>query len=103
MFTVTYEIITQESAEAGEAEERGTIDTFSSLREALEYVYRTRTDEAGGITCVEADCSHGAPRWITVYNGMEFRTGAHENRSLHLPDGITPSSAIRIARLMGAR
>ena len=99
-YTVTYEIVTPESAEYGDAEERGIIDTFTSLREALEYTYRTRTNQVGGIEAIEPDCSSGPPRWITVFNGMEYRTGAHENRSLHLPDNITPSSAMRIKRLM---
>ena len=97
-FNVTYEIVTPESAENGDVDESGFIAENVSLRDALALVSKN------GVECVECDsspCSH--PRWITVMNGMEFETGAQESRSLHIPDGVTASTARRIARLMGAR
>ena len=103
-FSVTYEIVTQESAEHGDAEERGYICEDSDLRSALTELHETRTSLVGGVECVECDSyPTTAPRWITVQNGMEYETGAQESRSLHLPAGITPASARRIARLVGAR
>ena len=103
-FNVTYEIVTPESAENGDVDESGFIAENVSLRDALALVSETRTSRVGGVECSECDsspCSH--PRWITVMNGMEFETGAQESRSLHIPDGVTASTARRIARLMGAR
>lgn len=105
-FSVTFEIVTQESSEAGEAAETGFITDSGPepLRDALSAVTRTRTNEVEGITGIECDSSPCvAPRWVTVSNGMEFRTGAYESRSLHIPEGVTPASARRIARLVGAR
>lgn len=103
-FSVTYEIVTPESAEHGDADERGYICEDSDLRSALTDVHETRTSLVGGVEYVECDSyPTTAPRWITVTNGMEFETGAHESRSLHLPASITPASARRIARLAGAR
>ena len=100
-FSVTYEIVTQESAEYGEAEESGFIAEGISLREAVDLVKSTSTISCGGITNIEAsDSCIGQSRWITVYNGMEFETGAHESRSLHIPDHITAASRRRIMRII---
>jgi len=100
-FNVTFEIVTPESAEHGDAAECGFIARGLRLREALGAVTGTRTSRAGGVICIEAD--NGKPdassRWLTVYNGMEFETGAFENRSLHIPDSVTGASRQRIARL----
>lgn len=41
-----------------------------------------------------------ARRWITVYNGMEFETGATESRALHLPETMTAASRARLFRLL---
>jgi hypothetical protein len=98
LFNVTYEIVTQESAEHGDSEESGFVCEGFSLRDAVALVSKN------GVECVECDSSPcDVPRWITVINGMEYETGAQESRSLHIPDSVTPSTARRIARLMGAR
>lgn len=103
-FAVTYEIVTPESAEHGDAEERGYVCEDSDLRSALRDVYDTRTYDGSGISSIDCDSYPAtAPRWVTVCNGMEWTTGAQESRSLHLPASITPASARRIARLAGAR
>lgn len=97
-FSVTYEIVTPESAAEGEAEERGFICEGETLREALKELFRTRTnrvDSGQGL-----DTSIGI---LTQYNGAEFETGAHENRTLHMPRTITGATYRRIARLAGAR
>jgi hypothetical protein len=102
-FTVTYEIVTPESAEVGDAAERGFISQEQTLRNALADVFQTRTAHCEGVTEIEASCSDVAQsRWATVYNGMEYLTGAHESRSLHFPDNITGASKGRILRLMKA-
>ena len=95
-FSVTFETITPESAEDGEAEDRGFVVEAVSLREAVEALE--------GLGChVEADCYPvTAPRWFTAYSTREdYGTGETENRSLHLPESITESTRIRIARLLG--
>ena len=98
LFSVTYETITPESAEHGDVEDHGFVVQDVPLRQAL--------DEFGyaGDVC-EANCYpinlHCPPRWFTNYKTNEnYATGETENRSLHLPDNITPSSALRIARLV---
>lgn len=97
-FAVTYEIVTIESAEHGETADAGFISCDVSLREAMADVFETRTSLCDGVECVEA----GGLNWITVYNGMEFETGARETRKLHFPENITEASKRRICRLMGA-
>lgn len=104
MFNVTYEIITPESAEAGDAEERGFVAENVSLRDAIELVRETRTAQVDGVESIETDeWPMRAPCWVSVINGMEYQTGAQETRSLHMPDNLTPATRCRIARLVGAR
>jgi hypothetical protein len=77
-FHQTFEVITDESAENGEAEETG-FDfqdmpyTFRELVQTLEREYY----------CAEPSDSHGVPRWVTKYGEMDFRSGDYENKSLH--------------------
>lgn len=77
-FHQTFEIYTEESIEAGEAEETGfdwqdVQYTFRELVDMLEREYY----------CAEPSDSHGVPRWVTSYGEADFRTGNHENKSLH--------------------
>lgn len=103
VFNVTYEIVTQESAEHGDSDESGFIIQGAGLRDALFHINRTRTAMVGGVEAIETSESGSDFRWITVYNAAEYETGAHESRSLHIPDNVTPSSRRRIARMLGAR
>jgi hypothetical protein len=98
MFTVTYEIVTPDSAEHGEAEEMGYVSpgqwhdnepTSMSLREAMQL-------------CSPAyDCG----RWWaeTSEDRCDYSTGAVETRSIHPPRNITPSSYARITRILRCR
>jgi hypothetical protein len=98
MFTVTYEIVTPDSAEHGEAEEMGFVapgqwrdsePQLMSLREAMRL-------------CGPAyDCGN----WWAEHGGdrCDYRTGAVETRSIHPPRNITESSYKRITRVLGCR
>lgn len=97
-FTVTHQIVTPESAEHGECDERESYaDLDLMLRDAVREVFTTRTAQCDGISAIEGD--HCA---VTVYNGMEFLTGAEECRTLHIPPNVSRASGRRIARLLGA-
>lgn len=101
MFAVTYEIVTAESAEHGDAEERGFIAKSCSLRDAVRWVGETRTSHVDDRLGVEpSDSDVTASRWITVDNSMEYLTGACESRSLHMPDSLTGATRRRILRLV---
>lgn len=103
-WSVTYAIITPESAEQGVAASSGFIGEKLPFRDAVRAVQETRTSRVSGITAIEASESpFYAPGWITIYNGMEFETGACEERSIHFPPTVTPSSRRRVARLLGCR
>lgn len=92
-FSVTYEIVTHESAEYGDAAERGYVCEDVTLRDAL-------ADFWPGY--VEADSWPTArPRWLTATSEEDFRTGEQESRSFHIPPNVTASSARRVARLLG--
>jgi hypothetical protein len=100
-FNVTYQITTPESAELGDTDECGFVIENASLRDAIEAVRGTRTNEVSGIECVEPSEYPGDSfRWITVVNGMEYLTGAQECRAIHIPDNVTNASRARILRLV---
>ncbi len=102
-FRVTQEIFTPENAADGEAGSHKTLGRNLSLRDALELVNETRTARVDGVQGVELSASDiAAAGWITVYNGMEYESGAHESRALHLPDWMTAASKRRVAQLMNA-
>jgi hypothetical protein len=102
-FTVTYEIVTPESAEHGDAESRGFVLSGEwradvdevmanpglvdmTLREAMQLAY---PQEDSG-------------KWWTECDGrQDHRTGAYETRSIHPPENITASSYARVTRLLG--
>lgn len=96
-FSITYEIITNESAEYGDAEERGFIDEGLTLREAMDALHWYRGSH------VEADSYPLArPRWFTFHDvETNWTTGDTKNVSLHLPETLTDSTRRRIARLVG--
>lgn len=95
-FHVTYEIVTPESVENGEAEEGGFVQPGGwhtedsegmSLREAVDLVDAGVMEDAGS-WFVEVDVR------------VDYRTAAEERRSLHPPRNITPSSYARLRRLL---
>lgn len=78
-FTVnkTYEIITPESAEEGDAAERGydLEDEAMDLRELMNELER----------CSELSDSHVHARtWATCYGSPDMHTGEYRNESIHI-------------------
>lgn len=73
----TYEVITNESAEQGEAAESGFVfeDQPCGFRELLD------TIKADGFAY--PDSSHGIPRWLSTEPQQDYRTGAWVTYSLH--------------------
>ncbi len=101
-FSVTYDVVTEESARQGDVVEQGFIAHLVTLRTALDII-------EGDGCYVEADSSplslEHPPRWFTFYDVNEgsrewFETDRRESRTLHLPESITPSSAMRLARAL---
>ena len=102
-FTVTYQIVTEESAESGDVAQSGFVSHDVRLRDAIADLFATRTSRAGGVSFIEpSDSDVQSARWFTVGNAMEFDTGAYESRDLHLPVQLTGASRVRLARLIGA-
>lgn len=99
-FSVTYEIVTPESAEHGDADERSFVIQNGRFRSSMELLFETRSNTADGIAALEASAwPEEHARWFTVTNGPESDTGAVESRSIHWPDSITLASKARIIRL----
>lgn len=95
-FRVTYEIVTPESAEIGDAESRGYV-----------HIGEWKSDEPEEMSLREAmrlcspneDCG----RWFAEIgeDRCDYRTGAVETRSIHPPRDITESSYARVKRVLG--
>jgi hypothetical protein len=95
-FNVTYETITEESAEHGDTADAGFLAENVSLREAIDDL------GCGGEGMEANEYPVSDPRWVTAYRTDEdYRTGEVENRSLHFPDNMTASSKLRVCRLLG--
>lgn len=89
-FNVTYELVTPESAEHGDAAERGFICEGVRLSEAFEAMGRAATEDSG--------------RWISNHEyGHCYETGAEETRAIHPPRNLTESSYRRLCRVFDIR
>jgi hypothetical protein len=99
-FKVSYEIVTPESAEEGEAEERGFLEENLTFDEAAELVKRTRTSLVDSSQACEYD-EHS--RTVRVTNGEEFETGAHEIRTLHFPRHLSASTVFAFLCTLGIK
>ena len=98
-FSVCYEVITPESAEHGDAEERGFIVKDVSLRDALEnFNYDRGYVEP---SCYPIDWEYPYTWFSKPEFNHNYITGATETRSLHMPEKLTASSRRRIARMIG--
>jgi len=106
-FRVTYEIVTPESAEHGEADETGFVtpggwhtDTETALNYSGED-YSMTLREALDLASPDYDCG----RWFgeSSEERCDYATGAVETREIHPPQNITQASYRRIKRLIGAR
>lgn len=106
-FSVSFETYTRESVADGDAATRGWVVQGVRLRKAVDELMAL-----DALDTIEADCypinREHAPRWFTATQGSDRYLYAEsdddegESRSLHIPDGVTPASRIRIARLLGA-
>ena len=102
MFNVTYEIYTQDSLKYGDSAESGFIAESVCLREAIRLLFQTESSHCSLSSVEPNEWPVIAPRWITAHNSANFLTGDIENRSLHFPENLTPSTRRRIARLIDA-
>lgn len=107
-FNVTYEIVTPESAEHGDAAERGfigvaglqfSIDGICGQPAAeLKAECGMSLREAFDRMCAVEDCGH----WFAEVDGRpNYQTGADTRYSFHPPETITAASYGRLRRLFG--
>jgi hypothetical protein len=114
-FNLTFEVITERSAEQGDFARHGFLPRSGdiprrtympknphafTLREAIEIMAR---HNSGFARCEADSCPVSRPRWLTIrgeiddYPGMPDALGV----SLHIPETVSTASARRIARLLG--
>ena len=79
LFSQTYEIVTEESAQDGEAAERG-YDWKNAPETFRELVERLKSDYCGA---EPSEYPSSNPRWITAYGEMDMEDGSCRSISLH--------------------
>lgn len=108
-FRVTYDIVTPESAENGEADRGGYVTPGNWHFEVWpeDTVEKTEDIELTlkeALSLVSAGCMEDSGSWFTeVDSDQDYKTGEYETRSLHVPDNITQSSYDRIKRICCGR
>lgn len=77
LLSQTFEIVTPESAEQGDADDRGYDweSTPHTFREVVDLI------ESGGF--IHSSCSHGVPGWLSTEGCTDIQSGAVETKSLH--------------------
>jgi hypothetical protein len=114
-FKLTFEVVTNESAECGDAARRGFVPhtlnipsrTYMpkrpaqfGLREAVSFL--KDRESAGPVEADSCPLSLACPpRWFTYGGSLDWHTGEYVSVSMHLPERISAHSAMRIARLVG--
>ena len=74
----TFEVVTEESAQDGEAAERGFVF------EERPYTFRELVREMEGFPeCSDRPASGRVGEWLTSYAEQDYRTGAYESESIH--------------------
>lgn len=102
-FDVTFDQVTEESAQDGDHSDAGFISQDSRLRDAIKDVSNPSYHQYDGAT-VETDSGNDF-RWINVCFGMCWSghsSGITETRALHIPERVTCSSRGRIKRLVSS-
>lgn len=104
---ITYEIVTPESAEDGDAAERGFVEPRFKLKVPTDEVMANGQDWSDdalqwSLRDAELFLGRGAMedvgRWFSSTSPeQDFQSGAETYYSLHPGDGITPASYARLA------
>jgi len=97
-WAISTETYTYRSAEHGEPE----LTSFTQNLTFADAVYLFRNaDSENGIYTDSYPCSiNHPPRWLTANGTMHYRSGETENVTLHIPEQVTPSSRMRLMRLL---
>ena len=75
--SMTFETVTQESAENGESEENGFV--FEACDCTASELARYITHDGFSVP----SCSQGVPRWLSTDPETDYMTGDTETRSIH--------------------
>ena len=111
LFTITYDIVTPQSAIDGEVEASGYLfanGEHCNMTDASDaQAADARRDaamtlrQAIALIGFVSDAGHSLSFYETDGN-TDYRTGEHEQRALHLPHNTTASSRARVRRVLSA-
>ena len=104
-FHVTYEIVTEESAEHGDTAENGYVHANGG-RDSIDIAPLDAEDYAMDLRTALRHCQpqYDCGSWFDQEAQVEdYSTDEHVSYSLHPPRNITPSSYARLRRLLNVR
>lgn len=105
-FSVTYGVVTPESAEHGDYEESGFVLPGGwrySVEELGEESPAMTLSEAIGLTGAGFEHGGGGTFYLADHWDENYTTGAREYRALHAPRNITRASLVRLCRVLGLK
>lgn len=94
-FSITYDIVTPESAEHGDYEESGYITKGLTLAQAVQEI----TEYSPGEAIEPSDSWADSARWITFYNVSGENEGRVKSIALHFPKRLNAVTRKRICGL----
>ena len=98
-FSVTYDIVTPESAADGDVADSGYLLEDCSLRDAIREMDHCLVQPS----VWPFDPSYPWLSFYEVDGETDVRTGETTSKAFHLPDNLTTSTRARIARLLGVK
>ena len=102
LFTITYDVVTPESAEQGDTADRGFVhpnggeDTLDSVPPGAADYRMTLSQAVRMMGCVE----DGGAGFYECDGRENYTTGASTRYALHPPRSITPASYARVKRAL---
>ena len=100
-FTVTYDIVTHDSAEYGDVAESGFASSGCWKHDDPAYLTLRECLSACGLFGGSATSFEDCGRWFQMIDAeTDYRTGDETRYSIHPPTNITHSSYRRLARVL---
>lgn len=93
-WNVTYDVVTPESAEHGDYADSGFLGQDLAFDDAVSYW------EGRGCEIEPSDSDVSQARWFTVIDGVNYRDGSQQQRSLHIPERVSPAARVALFRYL---
>lgn len=96
---VSYEVVTPESAEQGDADERGWVDEEGAIYGLCEAETHLRNEGIQQASCYPLTADDVAHAWLTGFPSTDYRTGAETTHDYHIEGH--PRAKLALFRALG--